>query len=64
MLPLCSQGTNWVSGCIQNVISGCIQNKISQGVFRMDLDLLAESQIIGGRVYSARVFSGSHGCIV
>ena len=24
-----SQGTNWVSGCIQNGISGCIQNGIS-----------------------------------
>ena len=24
-----AQGTNWVSGCIQNVISGRIQNSIS-----------------------------------
>ena len=24
-----AQGTNWVSGCIQNGISGCIQNGIS-----------------------------------
>ena len=41
------QGTNWVSGCIQNGVSGCIQNEVS-GCIQNDVSGCLQNVSVSG----------------